>query len=293
MRYPHSVILARRAPGLPRGADADPAQEVPKAQQSGVFDESYAESPDRAHDVRASEHNEQLSPDSHHELIGRIAMKREIPPFRGDMVGSLLRTPSLKTARERHEAGQLSAAALREIEDREIRDLVRKEEAVGLQAVTHGEYRRVVWHFDFLEHLTGVQGYLMEHGIAFKGVATKPKGVRVVGKLGFPSNHPHLEHFKFLKSVTSRVPKMTIPSPRCCTIAAAGRRSMLVSIPTWMATTRTLAKRMPRQYGPSMTPAAAISSSIPASPTSAIPSSARCSRSGGMIRLPSSADIGT
>jgi 5-methyltetrahydropteroyltriglutamate--homocysteine methyltransferase len=140
-------------------------------------------------------------------------MWRERPPFRADMVGSLLRTASLKAARDKHEKGELSDAQLREIEDREIRELVRKEEAVGLQAVTDGEYRRAFWHFDFLENLDGVEGYWMEHGIAFKGVATKPKGVRVVGKIGFPADHPHLAHFNFLKSVTSRVPKMTIPSP--------------------------------------------------------------------------------
>lgn len=89
----------------------------------------------------------------------------------------------------------------------------RKSPKQDLAAVTDGEYRRAFWNFDFLENLDGVEGYWMEQGIAFKGVATKPKGVRVVGKIGFPSNHPHLAHFKFLKSVTSRVPKMTIPSP--------------------------------------------------------------------------------
>lgn len=140
-------------------------------------------------------------------------MWRETPPFRADMVGSLLRTDSLKAAREKREKGELSAEELRDIEDHEIRELVRKEESVGLQAVTDGEYRRSFWHFDFLENLDGVEGYWMEHGIAFKGVATKPKGVRVIGKIGFPSDHPHLAHFKYLKSVTSRVAKMTIPSP--------------------------------------------------------------------------------
>ena len=140
-------------------------------------------------------------------------MMRQTPPFRADMVGSLLRSPALKAAREKNERSELSAEALREIEDREIRELVKKQEAVGLQAVTDGEFRRAFWHFDFLEHLTGVEGYWMDQGIAFKGVATKPKGVRVVGKIGFPSDHPHLAHFKFLKSVTSRTPKMTIPSP--------------------------------------------------------------------------------
>ncbi|HZV20950.1 MAG TPA: 5-methyltetrahydropteroyltriglutamate--homocysteine S-methyltransferase [Hyphomicrobiales bacterium] len=140
-------------------------------------------------------------------------MMRDRPPFRADMVGSLLRSPRLKEARKRFEEKAIAASELAAIEDEEIRALIKKEEAVGLRAVTDGEYRRSFWHFDFLENLEGVEGYWMDHGIAFKGVATKPKGVRVTGKIGFPANHPHLNHFKFLAANTSRLPKMTIPSP--------------------------------------------------------------------------------
>src|SRR4030095_12411111 len=52
----------------------------------------------------------------------------------------------------------------------------------------------------------------LNHGIQFQGVQTKARCIRVVGKLGF-SNHPMLEHFKFLKENTRVTPKMTIPSP--------------------------------------------------------------------------------
>jgi 5-methyltetrahydropteroyltriglutamate--homocysteine methyltransferase len=137
---------------------------------------------------------------------------RAIPPFRADQVGSLLRSAAVKEAREKHAAGTIGAAELAAIEDREITALVRKQEEVGLQGVTDGEYRRAFWHFDFLENLAGVQGYETE-GIAFKGVVTKGHGVRVTGKIDFPADHPHLAHFKYLKSVTSKVAKMTIPSP--------------------------------------------------------------------------------
>jgi 5-methyltetrahydropteroyltriglutamate--homocysteine methyltransferase len=140
-------------------------------------------------------------------------MMRDKPPFSADMVGSLLRSSRLKDARKRFEEKALTAAELSAIEDEEIKALIMKEEHVGLRAVTDGEYRRAFWHFDFLENLQGVEGYWMESGIAFKGVATKPRGVRVTGKIAFPPNHPHLEHFKFLRSNTSRVAKMTIPSP--------------------------------------------------------------------------------
>ena len=133
-------------------------------------------------------------------------------PFRADMVGSLLRSASVKEAREQRAAGTISAQDLAAIEDREIAALVKKQEAVGLQAVTDGEFRRAFWHFDFLENLTGVLGIETE-GIAFKGVSTKGHGIRVTGELDFPDDHPHLAHFRYLKSITPRVAKMTIPSP--------------------------------------------------------------------------------
>ncbi|MGO4736222.1 5-methyltetrahydropteroyltriglutamate--homocysteine S-methyltransferase [Bosea sp. 2KB_26] len=138
---------------------------------------------------------------------------RHKPPFRADMVGSLLRSARVKDARAKLVTGEISAADLTAIEDAEIRALVKKQEEVGLQAVTDGEFRRAFWHFDFLENLSGVQGYDSDSGIQFKGVATKARGLRVTGKLDFPDDHPHLAHFRFLASVTDRVPKMTIPSP--------------------------------------------------------------------------------
>jgi 5-methyltetrahydropteroyltriglutamate--homocysteine methyltransferase len=139
-------------------------------------------------------------------------MKRTTPPFRADQVGSLLRTAALKEARARHRCGELTAAELRAVEDREIEGLLRKQEEVGLQAVTDGELRRSWWHFDFLKGLPGVEGFTTSHGIQFQGVQTRAEGVRVVGKVGF-SGHPMLEHFRFLKAHTRVVPKMTIPSP--------------------------------------------------------------------------------
>lgn len=139
--------------------------------------------------------------------------QRTKPPFRGDMVGSLLRSAPVKEARARRAAGEIAADELERIEDEEIRKLVRKQEEIGLQAVTDGEFRRAFWHFDFLDGLTGVTTYETDAGIQFKGVATKGHGIRVTGKLDFPDDHPHLAHFKFLASCTSRVPKMTIPSP--------------------------------------------------------------------------------
>ena len=84
-------------------------------------------------------------------------MPRTKPPFRADMVGSLLRPSVIKSARAAHGEQRLDDAGLREVEDREIRAIVRKQEEIGLQAVTDGEFRRSWWHFDFFRELVGCE----------------------------------------------------------------------------------------------------------------------------------------
>jgi len=140
------------------------------------------------------------------------AMQRSTPPFRADMVGSLLRTKPLKEAREKRAKGEITPDELKAVEDREIRGIIRKQEEIGLKAVTDGEFRRAWWHFDFLAGLDGVELVHIDHGIQFAGVQTKSDAPRVMGKIGF-SGHPMVEHFRFLKENTRRVPKMTVPSP--------------------------------------------------------------------------------
>lgn len=134
-------------------------------------------------------------------------------PFRADEVGSLLRTAAIKQARAKFATGALDAAALKEIEDREVAAIVRKQEAVGLKAVTDGEFRRAWWHYDFYGALDGVDLREVDSGIQFQGVQTKAQAPHIVGELGFPSTHPMLEHFRYLKAQARGVAKMTIPSP--------------------------------------------------------------------------------
>jgi len=135
------------------------------------------------------------------------------PPFRADHVGSLLRTAPLKQARAQREKGEITAEALKVVEDREIEGIIKKQEEAGLQSITDGEFRRAFWNYDFLGQLDGVEAYLGERKIKFEGVNPKPMMLRVIGKLGTFTGHPMLEHFKFVKAHTRAMPKMTIPSP--------------------------------------------------------------------------------
>jgi 5-methyltetrahydropteroyltriglutamate--homocysteine methyltransferase len=138
---------------------------------------------------------------------------RTKPPFRADHVGSLLRTAPLKDARVQREKDKISADALKGVEDHEIAAIIKKQEEIGLQAVTDGEFRRAFWNYDFLGALPGVEVYLGERKIKFQGPNPKPMMLRVTGKLGTFSTHPMIEHFKFVKANTRVTPKMTIPSP--------------------------------------------------------------------------------
>ncbi len=137
-------------------------------------------------------------------------MKNTTPPFRADMVGSLLRTSVLKQAREKFSAGKISVEQLSEVEDEEVRKIVSKQESIGLQSVTDGEFRRSQWHFDFYWGLEGIDK--VDRVIEFKGVTTSSDNVSVVDRVAF-KHHAMLDHFRFLKASTNLTPKMTIPSP--------------------------------------------------------------------------------
>ncbi len=139
-------------------------------------------------------------------------MQRKKPPFRADHVGSLLRPQPLKEARAKRARGEISAEEFVAIEDREIAAAIRKQEEAGLESITDGEFRRSWWNLDFLSGFKGTEWVKLDQGIQFKGITTRPEGIRVSGKLGF-AGHPMIAHFMFLQSRTKRTPKMTIPSP--------------------------------------------------------------------------------
>ncbi|HEX5321374.1 MAG TPA: 5-methyltetrahydropteroyltriglutamate--homocysteine S-methyltransferase [Stellaceae bacterium] len=140
------------------------------------------------------------------------------PPFRADHVGSLLRPPEVLKARAEHEAGRLSAAALRQAEDRAIAAAARMQAELGLSGVTDGEMRRGSWHMDFLYQIGGVVHSDRRLHIEFKNeagtVAFSPTAHRVSGKLTLAKTI-FGEDFAYLKSVApaGTTPKLTIPSP--------------------------------------------------------------------------------
>ena len=134
-------------------------------------------------------------------------------PYRADQVGSLLRPDWLAEARRRWKAGELDAAELKTTEDRAIVEAVRHQEAIGLESITDGEFRRDWWHLDFLASLDGV-ALQQNPGPKFKilGQSEQPPIPTVTGRIAC-AGPIMADHFAFLKSVTTKTAKMTIPSP--------------------------------------------------------------------------------
>jgi 5-methyltetrahydropteroyltriglutamate--homocysteine methyltransferase len=151
------------------------------------------------------------------QSTGAASGRRTRPPFRADHVGSLLRPPELLRARDDHAAGRIDAAELRGIEDEAIREIVRRQEEVGLQSATDGEFRRASWHMDFIYQLDGITKEAGHIAVRFFNddgeIEFTPAALHVDGRLGV-SRTIFGDDFRFLQeAVTTNVPKLTIPSP--------------------------------------------------------------------------------
>ena len=120
-----------------------------------------------------------------------------------------------------------------------IRDVVKKQEAVGLKAVTDGEFRRSWWHFDFLGGLQGVEVVEAEHGIQFQGVQTKAQTLKVSAKVGF-DGHPDARPFPLPEGGGDGHAEDDDPLPLGAAFPRrpAGDRAR-TSIPTWIPSTPT------------------------------------------------------
>lgn len=139
---------------------------------------------------------------------------RTTSPFRFDVVGSFLRPAALKAARKQYAAGNIAAADLKQVEDQSIIELIKKEEAAGLQSITDGEFRRSWWHLDFFWGLNGVEKTALDQGYIFNDEETRAETARLSGKIT-GTNHPFVDHFKFLRAhlADPKTAKQTIPAP--------------------------------------------------------------------------------
>jgi 5-methyltetrahydropteroyltriglutamate--homocysteine methyltransferase len=145
------------------------------------------------------------------------------PFFRADQVGSLLRPAALIEARARFKAGSIDHAGLRAVEDVAIRAIARRQEELGFEVIVDGEFRRENWWIDFVAALKGVeirdgdarQSFVApgadEHGHDH-GWKYVPKNVVTTGRVHLDAA-VNADDFAFLRGVTKRTAKITLPSP--------------------------------------------------------------------------------
>jgi 5-methyltetrahydropteroyltriglutamate--homocysteine methyltransferase len=142
------------------------------------------------------------------------------PPFKADVVGSLLRPPAIHTARTQRTEGKISAHDLWEIEAAQVREAVNLQKAVGLKVCTDGEFHRRHWFLDFLERIEGVE----VHG----GLPTKFHNEKGDIEFAPPRFEVHArvkrreglatEEFRSLAAIAKEAgltAKQPIPSPMC------------------------------------------------------------------------------
>ncbi len=145
--------------------------------------------------------------------------RRELPPFRADEVGSLLRPSALTAARAEFRAGRVDAEALRAVEDAAILEVIELQRAAGLQTVTDGEFRRSSWHMDFIYSLGGVEQVAGETlHVQFRSEEGEydyaPPAMAVTAPVRLPETI-FASAFEFLRDHAGpgQTPKLTIPSP--------------------------------------------------------------------------------
>lgn len=145
-------------------------------------------------------------------MAGRIA-------FHADVVGSLLRPPELLAARHRREKGEISPEEFRAVEDRAVDQAIALQEGAGLEVVTDGELRRESFQSQLAAAVrgfgeVGLDAFLWGEWRDETGVERipRPPGLGVRGKL--VRERPLVaEEFRYLRSRTTRLPKVTLPSP--------------------------------------------------------------------------------
>ena len=142
------------------------------------------------------------------------------PPFKADVVGSLLRPQAIHEARAKAERGELSAAQIRAVEDTGVAEAVALQREVGLNVCTDGEFHRRHWFLDFLERIDGIE---VRGGLPTKfhneqgDIEFAPPRFEVLGKVR-RSRPLALDDFKALKPIADRnglLAKQAIPSPMC------------------------------------------------------------------------------
>ena len=136
-----------------------------------------------------------------------------IPPVRADHVGSLLRPQALKRAHSDYREKHIDAAQLQARIASEITEAVKLQETTGLRVITDGEFRRGSWFLGLVEAVDGIALEKVAFQFGAEGVDNKSwHGPAIRGRLK-RARPIVVDDFNFLRSVTTQIPKVTLPTP--------------------------------------------------------------------------------
>jgi methionine synthase II (cobalamin-independent) len=136
-----------------------------------------------------------------------------VPSNAVDHVGSLKRPPELVQVWRAWEAGTASFDALRDAQDRAIRDVVAMQERIGLPIVTDGEFRRGGWSRGFLDAVDGFEFRASKLTFRNEQGFSTPAPAPVAAKPIRRKRPIVTEDFTFIKSVANKPAKVTMPTP--------------------------------------------------------------------------------
>ena len=135
------------------------------------------------------------------------------PPFRAEHIGSLLRPQSLKDAWKRTESGAITKSEYSAIVDNAISDAVRLQEQTGIKVTTDGEFRRKSYWSHFLEAVDGFEVRKSDFKFRDAGGNTRDFLAPYVKSRFSRTKSISGSEFDFLSGITTRTPKLTMPSP--------------------------------------------------------------------------------
>ena len=136
--------------------------------------------------------------------------------YRADTIGSLLRPAYLKDARKAWQAGTLPTHEFKRIEDRAVDEAVALQEKAGLEIVTDGEMRRIIFTGTLTEAIDGISSVPSPawrwHGPTPQDDMDFQAPISVTGKIRRRRSLA-TEEFAYARGKTSKPLKMTLPSP--------------------------------------------------------------------------------
>lgn len=144
-------------------------------------------------------------------------MKQNNPKFiRAEVIGSMLRPKFLLDAQGLVKKGKITPAEFVRLEDMVVKQAVAIQEKVGVDVVTDGEMRRPVFCHNFVKAVDGFKWNIKGNTVIWFDMQGNkiidPVTVGVVKKLK-KKHDISVDEFSFLRGITERDKKITIPSP--------------------------------------------------------------------------------